>query len=244
MGNRTYLDLINDVLVELYYEQSNDFEELSGLTEGIKVKKMLNDALRTICNNEATKWQFREVDKVIALAGGIKDYDMPNGFIRYIRYLHPPIVLNYLEDHDDLPLHTMGLPTNYWIENDKINFFPVPSMSENGKLVKIEYNTYDFAKDQCGVYKPVMELATDEPIIPDHHRDVLVWKVCADWRANISDTKASFYQAKYKTAYKALLSDQRMSKDYPNKLDVMPSRKSFTDGMIQAFNNIYTKRIR
>lgn len=241
---RNYLDLANDVLNELYYETVTNFEELGSLTEGIKVKKMLNDALRTICNNEATKWQFREIDKVVPLVEGMKHYDLPNGYIRYIRYLHPPIVLNYLEDHDDLPLHTAGLPTNYWIENDKIVLFPMPTASENGKLIKIEYNTYDFAKDACGVLKPVMELATDEPIIPDHHRDVLVWKVCADWRANITDAKATFYQQKYKTAYKALLSDQRLSKDYPNKLDVMPQKYSFTDGMLKAFNNIYTKRIR
>lgn len=243
MANRNYLDLSNEVLNELYYENVADFEELSGLTEGKKVKKMLNDALRSICNNETTKWQFREVDKLIALADGIKQYDLPNGFIRYMRYIDPPIVLNYLEKHNSLPVNTQGLPTSYWIENDKFVLFPTPSHSENNKLLKIEYNTYDFARDACGVLKPVMELETDEPIIPEHHRDVLIWRVCADWRASVSDAKASFYQTKYKQAYKALLSDQRLSKNYPNKLDIMGSSYSRVDGILNAFYNPYTKRL-
>ena len=240
---RTYFDLCNDVLEELVYETVDEFEELEGITEGKKVKRDLNFALRFICNNEALSWKFRKVDKVFPLVKGIKNYDMPNGFIRYFKYCDVPIVLNYIEEHDSLPENTCGMPTSYWIENNKIVMYPTPDETQDNRLIRVEYNTYDCAVDCAGVYKPKMENACDEPIIPEHHRDILVWKVCADWRGNVSDARAAYYTKKYKDAYKALLMDQRQSEQYPNKLDIMGYTNTPQRSIMEAFYNPYTRRI-
>ena len=50
--NKNFFDLCNEILDELYYEQVDSFDELENLTEGRRVKKELNRALYTICNNE------------------------------------------------------------------------------------------------------------------------------------------------------------------------------------------------
>ena len=52
MTGKNYFDLCNEVLTELFYEKTSTFEELSELTEGIKVKQDLNSALALICNSE------------------------------------------------------------------------------------------------------------------------------------------------------------------------------------------------
>ena len=81
--NKNFFDLCNEILDELYYEQVDSFDELENLTEGRRVKKELNRALYTICNNENSNWQFREVDEPIITIAGQSEYDRPNGFIRY-----------------------------------------------------------------------------------------------------------------------------------------------------------------
>lgn len=240
---KTYFDLCNEVLEELFYETFDTFEELGDFTEGKKVKRMLNDALATICNNETDKFKFREQDYYISLVPGQAKYPLPNGYIKYMRYTHTPIVLSYIEEHKYLAKASASLPTNYWIDNDKVVLYPIPSENVGNKLIKVEYNTYDFAKDCCGILKPLMECEDDEPIIPPHHRDVLKWLVCAEWRASANDPKAAFYEKKYRLAYKALLEDQRLSDDYPNMLDIMPMGNNATQSILDAFYNPYNDRI-
>ena len=243
MANRTYFDLCNDVLEELVYETVSTFEELDDIVEGKKVKRDLNFALRSICNNEDRPWKFRKEELIFPLVAGIKEYDMPNGYIRYFKYCDTPIVLNYLEDHDSLPEFVYGMPTNYWIENNKFRLYPIPDKCQDGRLIRVEFLTYDYAKDCAGVLKPKMENPCDEPIIPEHHRDILVWKVCADWRGNVSDARAAYYTKKYKDAYKALLNDQRQSEQYPNKLDMMGYGATAQDTIMRAFYNPRVRRI-
>lgn len=235
MKEKTYFDLCNEVLVELFYEKVSDFDELDSLTEGIKVKQDLNSALNTICNSNNSAWKFRDVDCDLALVSGVKEYEMPNGYIDYLRYRDTPIVLVYCEDHEYLPL-TFGMPIQYWIDNDKFKLYPVPDSTQNGRLIKVDFWTNDFAKDKCGVYKPEMEYADDTPIIPNHHRDILKWKVCSEWRGSLNDAKAAFYERKYKRAFTNLIADQRLSKDAPMGFDIMGNPyKSYQDSIMRAF---------
>lgn len=241
--SRNYLDLCNEVLSELVYEEVETFEELDDITEGKKVKRELNKALRQICNNEQRPWKFRQRTLDIPVVGGINHYDLPNGYIGYIRYKDTPIKLRYIENHDTLPKDTSGMVLDYWISNDKLVLYPTPDDTQTGRILEVHLLTYDYAIDCCGLLKPVMDSECDEPIIPEHHRDVLVYKVCANWRGNVTDARAQYFQNQYKIAYRNLLSDQRMSEDYPNKLDVMGPRNSAHDSIMQAFYNPYTRRI-
>ena len=240
---RNYLDLCNEVLSELVYEEVATFEELDDITEGKKVKRELNKALRQICNNEQRPWKFRQKTIQIPIVGGINEYELPNGYIRYIRYNDTPIKLNYIVNHDTLPKDTSGMVLNYWYSDGKLELYPTPDDTQTGRILEAHILTYDYAVDCCGLLKPIMDSECDEPIIPEHHRDVLVYKVCANWRGNVTDARAQYFQAQYKTAYKNLLSDQRISEDYPNMLDVMGPRNTAQDSIMQAFYNPYTRRI-
>lgn len=218
--SRTYFDLCNDVLEELYYERVETFEELDTIAEGRRVKKMLNQALSYICNNENEAWSFRNKSTQLILVPGMKEYNRPNGYIEYMKYTNQDIVLTYMENHKYLPNNCDGLPTSYYISNDMINLFPHPSEAEDNLIINIEYYTDDFAEDCCGLDKPKMTDACDTPIIPERHRDVLVWKVCADWRANDADAVFQHYQSKFKKAYKALKMDCARTMDRPQGFQI------------------------
>ena len=234
---RNYLDLCNEVLSELVYEEVATFEELDDITEGKKVKRELNKALRQICNNEQRPWKFRQRTVLIPLVGGIQQYEIPNGYIRYIRYPETPIKLEYMVNHDTVIKDVQGLPLTYWTNDNNLVLYPTPDDTQTGKVLEVHLLTYDYAVDCCGLLKPIMDSECDEPIIPEHHRDVLVYKVCANWRGNVTDARAQYFQAQYKTAYKNLLSDQRLTEDYPNMLDVMGRRESMTSTLYNTFFN-------
>ena len=246
MKEKTYLDLCNEVLVELFYERVDNFDDLDSITEGIKVKQDLNSALNMICNMENAPFKFRKCEFDLSLVEGVKNYEMPNGYIDYLRYRDTPIVLEYCEDHEYLPF-TSGMPVQYWLDNGReISLYPVPDSSQNGRLIKVEFYTNDFARDKCGVYKPEMEFADDVPIIPNHHRDILKWKVCADWRGSLNDAKAAFYERRFKQAYTSLVSDQKLTEDYPNGFEIMGNPYSnYQNSIMRAFYLPSTvKRIR
>ena len=236
MANKTYFDLCNEVLTELFYERVDTFEELDDITEGIKVKQDLNSALNMICNSENAPFKFRKCEFDLSLVEGVGKYEMPNGYIDYMRYRDTPIVLVYEEEHEYLPI-TYGMPLQYWIDNGKdISLYPVPDSTQTGRLIKVEFYTNDFARNKCGVLKPEMELADDEPIIPNHHRDILKWKVCSDWRGSLNDAKALFYERRYKKAYTNLIADQKLTRDYPAGFNIMGNNlKNYQNSIIRAF---------
>ena len=235
MSGKNYFELCNDVLEELYYEKAETFDELDTMVEGRRVKEMLNQALAYICNNESEGWEFRNKDTQLILVPNMKAYDRPNGFIEYMKYADEDIVLQYVENHKYLPNQCYGLPVQYYISNDMINLFPCPSETEDNKVIKIEYYTDNFAEDVCGLGKPEMKHASDVPIIPARHRDILVWKVCADWRANDADRHYEHYEAKFKRAYRALLEACRRTLDKPRGLQILPQSNSIVQNLYNAW---------
>lgn len=237
--DKNYFDLCNDILEELYYETVDTFEELADLPEGRKVKKELNRALVYICNNEHEAWQFRDVEQDMFLVPGMNKYDLPNGFISYLKYPKETLLLTYVEDHKTFPYST-GLPVYYWFDDNKIKLYPIPTEEQANKRIVIHFYTNDYAKDCRGVFKPEMVEACDVPIIPNHHRNILVYKVCQDWRANMNDPKSAYYERKFKEAYRALLSDQRLSNDLPNGLELGGSDLTYSEQMYRIFKNPYT----
>lgn len=215
MAGKNYLELCNDILEELYFEPVDSFSELEEISEGRRVKRLVNQANNYICNNENTAWTFREKRTQIVLVPNMIAYDRPNGFIQYMKYNDRDIVLSYYKDYKYLPNYSAGLPVGYYISNNKINMFPTPREEVAGEIINVEYYTDDFAEDCCGLGKPEMTLATDESIIPAKHRDVIIFKVCADWRANDRDGYYEHYESKFKRAYRALRKDCQMTDDLP-----------------------------
>jgi len=244
MSNRdkNYLELCNDVLSELYFEEAQTFDELEDTEEGRRAKKELNRALTFICNNEDVAWTFRETTVSLMPTKDIKYYDKPNGFIQYIRYPKSNLLLNYVDESKFYPVNAKGMPVCYWFKGEKLALYPTPDKNYNEDMLYIRYLTYNYAVDCCGIGKPVMEYETDVPIIPNNHRDILVWKVCMDWRANLGDAKTQYYRSQYKTAYRALLNDCRETEEMGNGLHVGNFSPSYTQQMMGIFNNPFIVR--
>lgn len=239
MSGKNYFDLCNEVLEELYYEKVDTFEELDDIAEGVRVKRMLNQALAYICNNENEAWEFRNKNTQLIIVPGMQEYDRPNGYIEFMKYTDEDIVLQYINDFKYLPNNSSGLPVLYYINNDKINLFPTPSQGQEDKIIRIEYYTDDFAEDCCGLGKHEMKCETDVPIIPARHRDILIWKVCADWRGNDRDGHYEHYEAKFKRAYRALLKDCTRTSDKPRGFNILGCEPSIVKSLYFGWENQY-----
>lgn len=234
--SRTYFDLIKDCLVEMFYEEPEQWKD-TFTTEGTKVKKLLNQALETICLGENIPWKFRERINHLILVEGIKEYPMVNGYIHSIRYNKVPIQLYYDERYIYLPHNAKGMPTMYWIYGDKINLYPIPNKTQQGKQLDVRFLTNCCAVDCCGVLKQRMEDPDDEPIIPDEWRDILIYKVCGDFRRSATDNASLYYREKYRWAYKSMLDSQRLSNDYPNGFDMGIYNPTIQDTIINVWTN-------
>ena len=209
--------------------------------EGRLIKQKMNELLREICCGEHTTWKFRERIQDIFLADGLSDYDLPEGHIIYIRpedeTNRPPLI--YSMDNRYLPLSTNGTPMYYWIYEDKIRLFPTPNKSVDGDIYKIKYLTDKFAIDEDGCPKDVLENATDEPIIPEMYRSLLVYGVVRDFRASRGDAKSEFYRKKYNVLYNKMLSNQRLTEDYFKGGKVLGYRPTTLEAKIASFRNPY-----
>lgn len=232
----TYFDLVKDCLVEMFYEKPETWADTE-TTEGIKVKQLLNQALNTIVMGENIPWKFREKYYFLVLVDGVKSYPMPDGYISSMRYEDEPIQLYYNERYVQLPTDTYGQPLCYWIYAGNIEFFPIPNKQMNGRTIVVRYLTNCCATDKYGILKHSMECEDDEPIIPEKYRDLLVYSVCKDFRRSFNDATSVHYERKYRELYKALLSEQRQSNDYPNGFDIGPYNPTLQDVIMDVFQN-------
>lgn len=232
----TYFDLINKCLREMFYEEADNWAD-TDTTEGRKIKQLLNQALEEIVLGEDIPWKFRERKRYLILVPGVQEYPMVPGYIHSMRYNDTPIQLYYDERYINLPHDTKGMPILYYIYGNNINLYPIPSEQEKGKEILVRFLTNYCAVDCCGVLKQRMENATDEPIIPEEFRDILVYKVCADFRRSRTDSASVYYLDKYRWRYKSMLYAQRMSQDYPQGFDIDPYPKSIQDVILETWRN-------
>lgn len=214
---RNYLELCNEILGEMYWEQVETFDQLT-TTEGERVKRKLNQILQEIVIGQEEAWTFRERQDDLILVGGVCNYDMVDGYIRDITPYAYPAPLIYTPDFKYMPLNAHGRPVRYWIWENNIRVYPTPNQEDEGFTFRIRYYTNNTCRDDRGNEKPYMTEPTDEPIIPDKYRDVLVYGVCKDLRSNESDPKTVFYEKKFRNAYKRMLSECRRTVDFPNGL--------------------------
>lgn len=236
MAPRTYFDLIKDCLVEMFYEEPTTWEE-TNTTEGNKVKRLLNQALETICLGENIPWKFRERMAHIILVEDVREYPMVPGYIHSIRYHDEPIQLYYDERYIDLPMNAKGMPTLYWVYGNKINLYPIANKQQQGEQLDVRFLTNYCAMDCCGVLKRRMEAPDDEPIIPEEFRDILIYKVCGDFRRSATDSASVYYREKYRWAYKSLLEAQKLSNDYPNGFDLGIYNPTLQESIMNVFYN-------
>lgn len=237
---RTYLDLCNEVINLMSYLPVDDMDGLD-TPEGRLIKQKMNEILRELCCGEHDTWKFRERQKVFTISEGRNKYDLPEGYILYIRpddwTNRPPLIYNM--ENKYLPLATNGTPVYYWIYEGKIVLFPTPGKQQTGERYRIKYLTDKFAVDEYGCEKEIMEDGTDEPIIPEGYRSLLVYGVVRDFRAAAGDAKSEFYRRKYNALYNKMLSNQRLTDDYFKGGKVLGVRPTTLEAKIAAFRNPY-----
>ena len=233
---RTYFDLINDCLREMFYEEAETWED-TNKTEGKKIKQLLNQALEDLCMGMNIPWKFRERKYYLVCVPGVQEYPMVPGYIHSMRYLDNTIRLYYDERYVNLPHKTQGMPILYYIYGGNINLYPIPGKQYAGKQILVRFLTHYCATDKLGVLKQRMEEPDDEPIIPNEFRNILVYKVCADFRRNAGDPASAYYANKYNWLYKALLDAQRLSDDYPNGFDISPNPRSLQEVVLDTWRN-------
>lgn len=243
--SRNYLDLCNEVINLMSYLPVTSLEGLN-TPEGRLIKQKMNEVLRELCCGEHDTWKFRERVKAFYTADGVDEYDLPKGHIIYIRpddaTNRPPLIYNM--EHKYLPMSTNGQPIYYWIYEDKIKLFPCPNKGEDGVRYNIKYLTDKYAEDENGCPKDVMTEATDEPIIPEGYRSLLVYGVVRDFRASMGDPKSEFYRRKYNALYAKMLSNQRLTDDYFKGGKVLGYRPTSLEAKIAAFRNPYVGNLR
>jgi len=241
---RNFKELCNEALELLFYTPVSTFAELDS-TEGRLVKLKMNNALRTICGGEQGIWKFREREKDLYLIGEQKEYPMVDGFILFIRpddrTNRIPLLLN--QEWQYLPLTATGQPIYYWIFKNKINLFPTPTQEMEGNLHKIRFLTNNFAQDENNKDKPILELETDEPIIPEIYRSILVYAVCKDFRSSRADAKSEFYRKEYNNLYNDMLYSQQLTEDYIKGGTVGGYPMSSLSARVQAFHNPYVQGV-
>ena len=243
---RNFLQLCNEVLDIMFYTPAATFDGLE-TTEGRLVKNKMNKVLREVCDGEQSIWKFREKVKRFFLQEGIQTYKRPDGYILYIRpddqSNRGPLIYN--NNYQWLPTTSEGTPIQYWIYDDKINLYPIPSQDDDGRQYKIEYLTDKFAVDKRGNEKDVMEVETDEPIIPEKYRDVLVYGTAMNFRAARGDAKSAFYEKQFNKVYNNMLYSQRLSEDYIKGTKVGEKPISSAEAYLYNFYNPYfgSKRV-
>lgn len=237
---RTYLQLCNEVINLMSYLPANTMEDLNN-PEGRLIKQKMNEVLREICCGEHGTWKFREREKRFVTAEGKIDYDLPEGYILFIRpddnTNRPPLLYN--QNWKYLPLTTSGQPVYYWIYKDKIRLFPTPGKNQEGDVYNIRYLTESYATNKYGCEKEILEEADDEPIIPEQYRTLLVYGVVRDFRASMGDAKSEFYRRKFNALYNKMLSNQRLTDDYFKGGKVMGVGPTSLQAKIMAFRNPY-----
>lgn len=242
---RNYLQLCNEVINLMSYLPAPTMEALN-TPEGRLIKQKMNEVLRELCCGEHDTWKFREREQAFYTAEGVDEYPLPKGHIIYIRpddaTNRPPLIYNM--EHKFLPLSTNGQPIYYWIYEGKIRLFPCPGVGEDGVRYNIKYITDKYAVDTDGCPKDIMEEATDEPIIPEGYRSLLVYGVVRDFRASIGDPKSEFYRRKYNALYSKMLSNQRLTEDYFKGGKVLGYRPTSLEAKIAAFRNPYVGNLR
>jgi len=237
---RTYLDLCNEVINLMSYLPVTSLDGLD-TPEGRLIKQKMNEVLRELCCGEHDTWKFRERIKKFYTSEGKREYNLPEGYILYIRpndnTNRPPLI--YAMDYKYLPMSTNGTPVYYWIYEGKIRLFPTPSAGQEGDEYNIHYLTDKYAIDKNGCPKDIMTEADDEPIIPEGYRSLLVYGVVRDFRASSGDPKSDFYRRKYNALYAKMLSNQRLTEDYFKGGKVMGYNPSTLEAKIASFRNPY-----
>lgn len=161
----------------------------------------------------AYPYPFRYKTHDIATISGVSSYDMPDGniikkTIGNVQKYSVKLKNHYLEYLSDLSVvdDSSSIPEYFYIQNDKIIFFPVPDDIYN---IEIDYITLCIGKDENGNNIFNLKKGSDYINIPPKYEalftNALITKSMVYAIASRNDENFSGYEEQFAEAYKRLI---------------------------------------
>ena len=198
----TLLDLYNTAASQEWAMYDNDASSDSEMEDSLVLA--LNKAIIEIYSSN--EFPFRERTHLILTVPHINEYDMPTGLIKrdksgnYFVKMNSKL-LKYTENPCDNSI-CCGVPEFFNINNDKINFYPVPCEK---LLITIDYLTLIIGESTSGEELYSLKHATDVLYVPIYleelAKEAIITRTMLNSIASETDENYSAYK---KQADKAL----------------------------------------
>lgn len=212
----TLLNLYNEIASQPWSMFDNDAKSVEDFDDSLL--SAINKSLTEIwCSYP---FDFRLDTKLLFIQPFVHKYSLPIGIIKQketangIQY---KVKLNnryleFIENYQDLE-YQVGRPKGFYIEDDKICFYPMPD-----KVYRVKVDYYSLAvgldSNEVPIYK--LEKEDDYIDIPEHYEqlfiNVLISKVMMYALVDISDDNYTGYNIQYEKAYRTLIKSMGIRK--------------------------------
>lgn len=173
------------------------------------VKQAIQMAHSYIWNSYEFDFKLRK--SVIPTIATVKEYDKPIGQIINAWLSGGTSYLTEITEFDFLD-NKLDTPTQYYLDNGKINFYPIPNAVMD---INVRHQTLYMAKDSAGNEKYNLELETDVLNIPQELEDLylqaLISLAVVNFLQDSSDENYLPYQNVFEKNYQNLLREVRQS---------------------------------
>ena len=202
----TLLDLYNTAATQEWSMYDNDAESDEEFEKSLVLA--LNKATQEILYSYPFK--FRERTHIILTVPNINSYDIPSGIIQkniFGKYLVKlgSDYLKFVKDFSSIE-EKSGIPTEFYIKNDKIIFNPIPNEKS---IITIEYITLAIGENESGEEIYVLKNDSDTISIPPHLEELLknaiITRTMLNSIASEGDENYSAYKKQSETAYRLLM---------------------------------------
>jgi hypothetical protein len=157
------------------------------------------------------EFDFKVKKSVIPTIATVKAYDKPIGQILNVWLKTSTSYLTLITDFDFLE-SIVGTPTAYYLEDGKINLYPIP---DNVTDLNVRHQTLNMAKDLLGNEKYNLELEEDTLNIPQELEDLYLQALIAlaivYFLQDSTDENYAPYQVTFEKHYQNSMREVRQS---------------------------------
>lgn len=205
----TLLDLYNEIASQPWSMFDNDAKSVDDFDDSL-ISAINKSLVEIWCSYP---FDFRLDTKLIFIQPCVYKYSLPIGIIKQkesVKGIQYKVKLNnryleFIENPQDLE-HKKGRPNGFFIDKDKICFYPMPD-----KVYRVKVDYYTLAVG-CDVNdNPIYRLKKPDDYIdiPEQYEQLfinaLISKVMMYALVDISDDNYTGYNIQYEKAYKALI---------------------------------------
>lgn len=200
-----FIDLYNDITGQAWsmFDSETESKEEFEASVTTSIQKALADLWFEY------DYSFRIMTQKIKLKPSKIDYSLPNGEIRLVGSKYAVIYnknyLDFVENIDDKEENITGEPELFYIENNKLCFYPVP---DNNYIVSVDYLNMMPACNNEDIEQANLKEDTDYVNIDEKYEDLfknaLLPLAMVYLIASESDENYSAYMWQYQKALKKL----------------------------------------